>query len=136
MVLVAVLAIFAACSCAPRYVCCAERQSADVPKSLLSFLPLGPLRQPSLCNLDPSVLLPYERMHPVLPWRQVSDQYLEQQQQPQPHRQLLGDTELAARAVACVVGSALADAAAMGVHWVYDLAILDEIEQDRRQQVR
>ncbi|GLC39730.1 hypothetical protein PLESTM_000933600 [Pleodorina starrii] len=98
--------------------------------------------QASLCNLDPAVLVPYQELHPVLPWPQPgvrADSASEQQPQPQ-QQQLppplgVGSELLEARALGCVVGSALADAAAMGVHWVYDLAVLDDIERERRQQV-
>ncbi|GLC50861.1 hypothetical protein PLESTB_000440000 [Pleodorina starrii] len=100
-----------------------------------------PEEQASLCNLDPAVLVPYQELHPVLPWPQPAaraDSASEQQPQP-PQQQLpplgVGWELLEARALGCVVGSALADAAAMGVHWVYDLAVLDEIERERRQQV-
>ncbi|EFJ42871.1 hypothetical protein VOLCADRAFT_97046 [Volvox carteri f. nagariensis] len=75
--------------------------------------------QPSLCTLDPAVLVPYEQLIAVPPWRSLSSP---------------GSEALEARALGCVVGSALADAAAMGVHWVYDMTVLDDLEQDRRQQ--
>ncbi|KAG2442291.1 hypothetical protein HXX76_002377 [Chlamydomonas incerta] len=72
--------------------------------------------EPSLCNLDFDALLPYQRLHPALPWRQ--------QQQ--------SAALLQSRAVAAVVGSSLADASAMGVHWVYDLGLMEQYEVERR----
>ncbi|GLI69252.1 hypothetical protein VaNZ11_013830 [Volvox africanus] len=101
--------------------------------------------QPSLCTLDPALLVPYQRLHPVLPWldrrsepqvdvKTPLHQPLPQQPYSQPRSELLAfrASVLGARALGCVLGSALADAAAMGVHWVYDLALMDEIEKERR----
>ncbi|KXZ44235.1 hypothetical protein GPECTOR_70g465 [Gonium pectorale] len=70
--------------------------------------------QPSLCNLDPATLLPYRSLHPARKW---------------PPRDA---PLLARRSVGAVEGSALADAAAMGVHWVYDLETLRRLEVERR----
>ncbi|KAG2433550.1 hypothetical protein HYH02_012667 [Chlamydomonas schloesseri] len=80
--------------------------------------------EPSLCNLDPNTLLPYQRLHRALPWRQ------QQEQQPVEHQP--SAALLQSRAVAAAVGSSLADAAAMGVHWVYDLATMEQYEAERR----
>ncbi|GIL86715.1 hypothetical protein Vretifemale_14962 [Volvox reticuliferus] len=101
--------------------------------------------QPSLCTLDPAVLVPYQRLYPVPPWldgrsepqlepKPTLPQLLQQRPYPKPQSELLAfrASELGARALGCVIGSALADAAAMGVHWVYDLALMDEIERERR----
>ncbi len=41
--------------------------------------------------------------------------------------------QLASRAQSAIAGSLLADAAAMGVHWVYDLDLLESYKQERRQ---
>ncbi|GFR40758.1 hypothetical protein Agub_g1370, partial [Astrephomene gubernaculifera] len=115
----------------------------------------GQGEQPSLCSLDPDVLLPYQHLHPLPPFMQHSPQQ-QQQQQPllQPTPQLLEapasgapaaapdrHTEgpgigpasdwLAARCVGSVVGSLLGDAAAMGVHWVYDTGLLEQLEAER-----
>ncbi|GIL51707.1 hypothetical protein Vafri_7642 [Volvox africanus] len=105
--------------------------------------------QPSICTLDPELLVPYQRLHPVLPWldgrseppldlKTLLQQPLQQQPYSQPRSEPLAlrASELGARALGCVLGSALADAAAMGVHWVYDLALMDEIERERRHMVR
>lgn len=46
-----------------------------------------------------------------------------------------GTSELQQRAVAAVVASLTADAAAMGVQWIYDAAALKKLEQERKEQV-
>eukprot|EP00198_Chlamydomonas_reinhardtii_P003957 XP_001693293.1 predicted protein [Chlamydomonas reinhardtii] len=56
----------------------------------------------------------------------VAQQHHHQEQQQQ------SAALLQSRAVSAVVGSSLADAAAMGVHWVYDLGIMDQYEAERR----
>ncbi|KAG2498090.1 hypothetical protein HYH03_003848 [Edaphochlamys debaryana] len=71
----------------------------------------------SLCNLDMDSLEPYSRLHPAAPWAQGPGG---------------AAAAAAARAAAAVVGSAVADAAAMGVHWVYDLSQLEVLEAERR----
>ncbi len=72
------------------------------------MLPLPALTQagPSLCDLDMAALEPYQRLHALPEW-------------PQPSAEGSGPSgpHLSQRAVAMVLGSALADAAAMGVHW-------------------
>ncbi len=84
----------------------------------------------SLCSLDPQVLLPYQQHHPVVPWGTAPAATPSTGAGTAAARAAEGGGEgggdvlpgplplpaLRSRALGCVVGSSLADAAAMGVH--------------------
>lgn len=76
------------------------------------------------CNIDMEVLKQYDQLYRPQLWPSVDSEDA-------PSPALLDD-----RALGSILGSCVADAAASGVHWIYDLDALAAIDAERRQQVR
>ncbi|PNH12277.1 Crystallin J1A [Tetrabaena socialis] len=90
--------------------------------------------EPSLCTTDPAVFKPYYQLQPALPWPTAATAAPTTTATVPTAAGGLPEAALRGRAVGCVLGSALADAAAMGVHWMYDLGALEELAAERRPQ--
>lgn len=77
------------------------------------------------CNAGNADFAAYCRLYPPLPWPgQVGDS-----------KEQAAAAAARRRAFAAVCGSVVADAAAMGVQWVYDADQLAALEEQRRAQV-
>ena len=102
----------------------------------------------SACDIDPAVLQQYATLYRPSTWQEAA-QHFEHlhplQDVPEGMRRLPGSSgnetgptstlTSRLRAQGAMLGACVADAAAMGVHWVYDLQLLVSLQEERCAQV-
>ena len=95
----------------------------------------------SACNMDPEIIEQYSRRYLPNTWVDAELQYARKHlnsnmstsaslKEPDVFSSLSRS-----RARGAMLGGAVADAAAMGVHWVYDLELLEALQAERMAQV-